>query len=100
MTVFHNFGVNIPWQTEMTKIIVTSVCKLVGFPGGSDSKESACNAGYLGSIPGFERSPGGGHGNPFQYSGLKNLHGEQSLEGYSPWDRQEPDTTEQLSTYT
>ena len=36
----------------------------VGFPGGSDGKESSCNAGGLGSIPGLGRSPGGGHGNP------------------------------------
>ena len=36
-----------------------------GFPGGSDSKESACNAGDLGWIPGSGRSPGEGHGNPF-----------------------------------
>ena len=36
----------------------------------------------VGSISGLWRSPGGGHGNPFQYSGLKNPHGEQSLEGY------------------
>ena len=36
----------------------------MGFPGGSVSKESACNAGDLGSIPGLGRSPGGGHGNP------------------------------------
>ena len=34
-----------------------------GFPGGSDGKESPCNAGDLGSIPGWGRSPGGGHGN-------------------------------------
>ena len=38
------------------------------FPGGSVDKESACNAGELGSIPGLGRSPGGGNGNPFQYS--------------------------------
>ena len=43
-----------------------------GFPGGSDGKESACNAADLGSIPGLERSPGGGHGNPHQYSCLEN----------------------------
>ena len=43
-----------------------------GFPGGSDHKESACNAGVPGSIPGLERSPGGGNGYPFQYSCLKN----------------------------
>ena len=39
-----------------------------GFPGGSDSKESTCNAGDLGLIPGLGRSPGGGHDKPFQYS--------------------------------
>ena len=44
----------------------------VGFPGGSDSNESACNAGDPGSIPGSGRSPGGGHGNPLQYSCLEN----------------------------
>ena len=41
---------------------------LIIFPGGSDSKESACNAGDLGSIPGSGRSPGEGNGNPLQYS--------------------------------
>ena len=39
-----------------------------GFPGDSDGKESACNAGDLGSIPELGRSPGGGQGNPLQYS--------------------------------
>ena len=43
-----------------------------GFPGGSDGKESACNAGDLGSIPELGRSPGGRHGNPLQYSCLEN----------------------------
>ena len=43
-----------------------------GFPGGSDSKESTCSAGDLGSVPGFGRFPGGGHGNPLQYSCLEN----------------------------
>ena len=44
----------------------------MGFPGGSDSKGSACNAGDLGSIPGSRRSPGEGHSNPLQYSCLEN----------------------------
>ena len=44
----------------------------LGFPGGSDGKESACNAGDLGSVPGSERSPGEGNGNPLQYSCLEN----------------------------
>ena len=42
------------------------------FPGGSDGKESACNAGDLGSIPGSGRSPGEGNGNPLQHSCLEN----------------------------
>ena len=41
-------------------------------PGGPDGKESACNVGDLGLIPGLGRSPGGGHGNPLQYSCLEN----------------------------
>ena len=43
-----------------------------GFPGGSDDKESACNAGDPGSIPGSGRSPGEVHSNPLQYSCLEN----------------------------
>ena len=44
----------------------------LGFLGGSDSKESTCNVGDLGSIPGLGKSPGGGHGNLLQYSCLEN----------------------------
>ena len=44
----------------------------MGFPGGFNSKVSACNAGDLGSIPGLERSPEEGNGNPLQYSCLEN----------------------------
>ena len=46
--------------------------KQVGFPGGASGKESASNAGDLGSIPGSGGSPGEGHGNPLQYSCLEN----------------------------
>ena len=52
---------------------------LMGFPGGSDGKESACNAGDLGLIPGLGRFPGEGHGKPLQYSYLENPHGQRSL---------------------
>ena len=45
---------------------------LMGFPGGSDSKESVCNAGNPGSIPGSQRPPGEGNGYPLQYSCLEN----------------------------
>ena len=62
-----------------------------GFPGGSDGKESACNEGNLGLIPELGRSPGGGHGNPLQYSCLENPHG---LVSYSPWG---PKSQTQLS---
>ena len=44
----------------------------MGFPDGSAGKESACNAGDLGSVPGLGRSPGEGKDYPFQYSGLEN----------------------------
>ena len=69
----------------------------IGFPGGSDGKKSTCNVGNLGSIPGWGRSPGGGHGNPLQYSCLENRHEQRNLVGYSPWGRKELDTTERLS---
>jgi len=69
-----------------------------GFPGGSDGKESSCNAGDLGSISGLGRYPGGGQGNPLQFSCLGNPHGQRSLVGYSPWVLKESDMTEQLST--
>ena len=45
---------------------------VMGFPGGSEVKVSACNVGDLGSIPGSGRAPGEGNGNPLQYSCLDN----------------------------
>ena len=73
----------------------------MGFPGGSEGKESACNVGDLGSIPGLGRFPGGGHGNPLQYSCLENPHGQRRLVGYSPWGCKESDVTERLThSYT
>ena len=69
-----------------------------GFPGGSDSKGSACNVGDLGLIPGLGSSHRGGHGNPLQYSCLENPHRQRNLVGYSPRGHKESDTTERLST--
>ena len=61
----------------------------MGFYVSSAGKESTCNAGDPGSISGSGRSPGGGHGNPLQYSCLENPHGQSSLAGYIPWGRKE-----------
>ena len=69
----------------------------MGFPGGSDGKESTCNVRDLGSIPGLGRSPGGGHVNPHQYSCLENPHGQRSQAGYSPRGHKVLDMTERLS---
>ena len=51
------------------------------FSGSLAGKESACNARDPGLIPGLESSPGGGRGNPLQYSWLENPHGQRSLVG-------------------
>ena len=58
---------------KVMSLLFNMLSRLVmGFPGGSDGKASARNAGDLGSIPGFGRSPGEGKGYPFQFSGLEN----------------------------
>ena len=56
----------IPWRRDSLPTPV-----FLGFPGGSAGKESACNAGDLGSTPGLGRSPGEGKGYPLQYCGLE-----------------------------
>ena len=60
-------------QCILNKVSLNSTTVLFSFPGGSDSKVSACNAGDPGSMPGSGRSPGKGNGNPLQYSCLENL---------------------------
>ena len=71
-----------------------------GFPGGSASKESTCNAGNLGSIPGLGRSAEEGKGYPLQYSWLENPHGHRSLVVCSPWGRKESDMTKHSTAQT
>ena len=65
-----------------------------GFPGGSDGRESACNEGNPGSVPGLERFPGEESTPVFL---LGEFHRQRSLAGYNPWGRKELDTTEQLT---
>ena len=64
---------------EMETILRASP-QILGFPGGSEVKVSACNAGDLGSIPGPGGSPGEGNGNPLQYSCLDN-----PMDGGAQW---------------
>ena len=63
----------------------------------SHGSESTCSAGAVSLNLGSGRSPGGGHGNPLQYSCLENPHGQRSLVGCSPWGHKEWDTTEGLT---
>ena len=61
------------WVTELNRSFLWgSPGDSVGFPGGSDGKESTCNVGNLGLTPVLGRSPGGGNGNPLQYFCLEN----------------------------
>ena len=78
---------------------------ILGFPGGSAGKESACSVGDLGLILGLGRSPREGNNYPLQYSGLENsmdciVHGDTKGGLYSPWGRKESDTTERLSLFS
>ena len=74
------------------------VLHMVGFPSGSDSKESACNTGDLGSIPKQGRSPGEKNDYPLQYSCLENSMDRGAWQAtYSSWDHKELDMTERFS---
>ena len=66
-TLVQFLGGKICWKRDRLPTPV-----FLDFLGGSEGKESACNAGDLGSIPGLGRSPREGHGNPLQYSCLEN----------------------------
>ena len=66
LSMFHfQFLSNVEFYFPLTGVYLL-------FPRGSDGKESVCNVGDPGSIPGLGRSPGEGHGNPLQYSCLEN----------------------------
>ena len=77
--------------------VLLNICKfycLYGFPYSSVGKESACNAGDLGSIPGLRRYPGEGNGYLPSVLSPEEFHGQRSMADYSPWDCKESDMTE------
>ena len=89
----------IAWLLDVNNVLQFTQCYVehfillfsfleTGFPCGSAGKESACNVGDLGSIPGLGRFSGEGKGYPLQYSGLENPM------DYSPWGGKELDTSE------
>ena len=82
---------------DMGHSAVLSPCGKSRFPGDSAGKESACNAGDLGLIPGLGRSPGERNGYPLQYSGLENSMDRGAWRATVHGGRKELDTTEQLS---
>ena len=82
------------WEDSLEKRDWLPTPVFLGFPSGLDGKECARNVGDQGSIPRLERSPGGGNGNPLEYSCLENPCGRRSLH---PWGRKELDTTERIS---
>ena len=73
---------------------LTSSFPVKDFPGGSDGKESPCNGGDQGSIPGLRRSPGEGKGYLLQHSSLENPRDRGAWGGYKPWGRKESDMTD------
>ena len=73
----HGVAKSRTWLSDWTELIWKHE-----LPWWLSGKESACNTGYLGSIPGSGRSPGRLHGNPLQSSCLENPHGQRSLVGY------------------
>ena len=82
---FNNYNM---WYSQKFTTFVHIYIHNRCFPGGSVIKNLLVNVGDSGdtcSIPGLGRSPGGGSGNPFQYSCLEKSHGQRSLVDYSPW---------------
>ena len=91
-----------PWgrkESDTTGQLNNNNIHLLGFPDGSDGKESACNAGFdlLSLISGLERFPWRREWLPIPVVLPGISHGQRSLVGSSPWGHKEPDVTEKLT---
>ena len=94
--LFFGFPCSLCHQRALNRLLCAKHQVLIAF-----DTCPACKVGDAedaGLIPGWGRSPGGGHGNPLQCSCLENPHGERSLAGYGPWGHKGSDITERLST--
>ena len=96
MTDFNLDSFHLSGQDSEAFYLVKTIKLNGSFPGGSDSKESACNAGDLCSIPGLGKSPGEGNGNPLQNSCLKNSMDRGAWQATVHWVT-ESGMTERLS---
>ena len=84
---------------DLQKYVACFIClySIYGLPSGKECTCQCQRHRNVGLIPGSGRSPGGGNGNPLQYSCLEKSHRKRSLVGYSPQDRREVDTSEWLT---
>ena len=108
-----DFPLTVPYVPHSLSLHHTFLCSIIyfgthhiwgarcsrGFLSGSDGKESSCNVGDLGSVSESGRSPGGGHGNPAQYSCLENPHG-QRVTNSQTWLSTEAHTAQVLHVHT
>ena len=86
-------------SVQVLELFYCYYCYYYCVPGGSDGKESACNVGELGSIPGLGRSLGEGNDNPFQYSCLE-ISIDRGTWQATVHEAAKSNTTEQLSIHT
>ena len=91
VSCFNSFDFTTVLLKSLDLLLPCSMCLKIKY-SSSAGKESTCNVGDLGSIPGLGSSPGEGKGYPLQYSGLEN-----SMDWNGPWGHKESDMTEQLS---
>ena len=91
--LFHPFS----WLPVFSYQSLVFLSLYKGFPGSSNGKESALNAGDPGSIPWSGRSPLEGNGYPLQSSCLENSMDRGAWRGYSPWGRKQSKVTEQVN---